>query len=109
MTIAYRRRLIDSPSYTLGHEEVEKALEEGIVFADGPRPLAVDVDEYGAAKGIRLAEQRLGDDGKLDEAGATWLPAETDLRRRRHPAEHRARARETPPHLDGRRRYPRLR
>jgi hypothetical protein len=32
-TIAYRKRLIDSPSYTLNHEEVEKALEEGIRFA----------------------------------------------------------------------------
>jgi len=32
VTIAYRRRLIDSPSYTLNHEEVEKALEEGIRF-----------------------------------------------------------------------------
>src|SRR6266498_2057083 len=29
VTIAYRRRLIDSPSYTLNHAEVEKALEEG--------------------------------------------------------------------------------
>src|SRR5262249_2385749 len=28
-TIAYRRRLIDAPSYTLNHEEVHKALEEG--------------------------------------------------------------------------------
>jgi hypothetical protein len=28
--------LVDSPSYTLNHEEVEKALEEGIVFAEGP-------------------------------------------------------------------------
>lgn len=33
-TIAYRKRLIDSPSYTLNHEEVEKALEEGIWFAE---------------------------------------------------------------------------
>src|SRR4051794_24817027 len=30
VTIAYRRRLIDSPSYTLNHEEVLKALEEDI-------------------------------------------------------------------------------
>ena len=37
-TIAYRRRLIDSPSYTLNHEEVEKALEEGIRFAEGLTP-----------------------------------------------------------------------
>src|SRR6266851_2176042 len=35
VTIAYRRRLVDSPSYTLNHEEVGKALEEGIVFAEG--------------------------------------------------------------------------
>ncbi len=34
VTIAYRRRLIDSPSYTLNHEEVSKALEEGIRFAE---------------------------------------------------------------------------
>src|SRR5207249_3140431 len=34
VTIAYRRRLIDSPSYTLNHEEVEKALEEGIAFCE---------------------------------------------------------------------------
>src|SRR5690606_35575786 len=39
-TIAYRRRLIDSPSYTLNHEEVEKALEEGVRFAAGLTPLA---------------------------------------------------------------------
>ncbi len=38
VTIAYRRRLIDSPSYTLNHEEVEKAMEEGIRFAEGLTP-----------------------------------------------------------------------
>ena len=51
VTIAYRRRLIDSPSYTLNHEEVEKALEEGIRFAEGLTPLAIEVDERGAAHG----------------------------------------------------------
>jgi len=34
-TVAYRRRLIDAPSYTLNHEEVAKALEEGVRFAEG--------------------------------------------------------------------------
>src|SRR5204862_39622 len=38
VTIAYRKRLIDSPSYTLNHEEVGKALEEGVVFAEGLSP-----------------------------------------------------------------------
>ena len=67
VTIVYRRRLVDSPSYTLNHEEVEKALEEGIWFAEGLSPLGVDVDNFGAVKGIRLK-------------GATtehWLPAHT--------------------------------
>ena len=49
VTIAYRRRLIDSPSYTLNHEEVQKALEEGIRFAEGLTPLAVEVDDTGCA------------------------------------------------------------
>src|SRR5262245_39015130 len=77
VTIAYRRRLIDSPSYTLNHEEVEKALEEGIAFAEGLIPLAIDVDEYGAVKGIRFGKQRYGDDGKWHEEGEHWLAAET--------------------------------
>src|SRR6185369_7206170 len=53
-TIAYRRRLIDSPSYTLNHEEVEKALEEGIRFAEGLTPLAVEVDAHGHACALEV-------------------------------------------------------
>jgi NADPH-dependent glutamate synthase beta subunit-like oxidoreductase/NAD(P)H-flavin reductase len=55
VTIAYRRRLIDSPSYTLNHEEVAKALEEAVRFAEGLTPRAVEVDVYGHAAGMRLA------------------------------------------------------
>ena len=67
VSMAYRRRLVDSPSYTLNHEEVEKALEEGIVFAEGLTPLAVDIDNYGAVKGVRFKH----------ETGEKWLPAHT--------------------------------
>jgi NADPH-dependent glutamate synthase beta subunit-like oxidoreductase/NAD(P)H-flavin reductase len=74
-TIAYRRRLIDSPSYTLNHEEVEKALEEGIVFAEGLTPRAVEADDYGAVSGIRFTRQTLGADGKWQGAGELRLPA----------------------------------
>ena len=51
-TIAYRRRMIDSPSYTLNHEEVAKALEEGIVFAEGLTPARIEVDRYGHASAV---------------------------------------------------------
>ncbi|MGH7213125.1 MAG: hypothetical protein ACREF1_16890, partial [Acetobacteraceae bacterium] len=54
-TIAYRRRLLDSPSYTLNHEEVAKALEEGVRFAEGLAPLAVETDAHGHASGLRLS------------------------------------------------------
>jgi NADPH-dependent glutamate synthase beta subunit-like oxidoreductase/NAD(P)H-flavin reductase len=77
VTIAYRRRLIDSPSYTLNHEEVGKALEEGIVFAEGLTPLAIEVDDYGDVSGIRFRKQHLGEDGTWQDAGEHRLPAET--------------------------------
>ncbi len=51
-TIAYRRRMIDSPSYTLNHEEVGKALEEGIVFAEGLTPVRIEVDAHGHAEAV---------------------------------------------------------
>ncbi len=54
VTIAYRRRLIDSPSYTLNHEEVAKALEEGIRFAERLTPEAVEVDQFGHAAALRV-------------------------------------------------------
>src|SRR5712672_131977 len=79
VTIAYRRRLIDSPSYTLNHEEVEKALEEGIAFAEGLSPLAVDVDNFGAVKGIHFNRQQLGEDGKWSTSGEHWMSAHTVL------------------------------
>jgi NADPH-dependent glutamate synthase beta subunit-like oxidoreductase/NAD(P)H-flavin reductase len=79
VTIAYRRRLVDSPSYTLNHEEVEKGLEEGIVFAEGLSPARVEVDEFGHARAIRLAAQKFDAAGKPAAAGEVELPARTIL------------------------------
>ena len=79
-TIAYRRRLIDSPSYTLNHEEVEKALEEGIRFAEGLTPLA-DRSGRGAATRARSVSRQHHNDGTAygSEYGAASLPARTIL------------------------------
>ena len=78
-TIAYRRRLIDSPSYTLNHEEVEKALEEGIRFAEGLTPLAVEVDGFGHASALRVSQHHNDGDGVWHEFGQTSLPARAIL------------------------------
>ncbi|HEY2133794.1 MAG TPA: FAD-dependent oxidoreductase [Acetobacteraceae bacterium] len=53
-TLAYRRRLVDSPSYTLNHEEVAKAMEEGVRFAEGLTPMEVVQDRFGHAQGLRV-------------------------------------------------------
>ncbi len=74
-TIAYRKRLIDSPSYTLNHEEVEKALEEGIWFAEGMTPTRVNVDTWGHTQSVQFAVQRHNEEGQWQDDGAVELPA----------------------------------
>ena len=56
---------------------MEKALEEGIAFAECLSPLAVEVDNYGAVKGMRFALRQIGTDGKWVAKGEHWLPAHT--------------------------------
>jgi NADPH-dependent glutamate synthase beta subunit-like oxidoreductase/NAD(P)H-flavin reductase len=78
-TIAYRRRLIDSPSYTLNHEEVHKAMEEGVRFAEGLTPLAIEVDKDGYASGLRVSVRHHDEDGKWTEVRQATLPARSVL------------------------------
>jgi NADPH-dependent glutamate synthase beta subunit-like oxidoreductase/NAD(P)H-flavin reductase len=73
-TLAYRKRLLDSPSYTLNHEEVEKALEEGIFFAENLTPKRVEVDEFGHVRALVAATT--GEGGTAIEVE---LPARTLL------------------------------
>jgi NADPH-dependent glutamate synthase beta subunit-like oxidoreductase/NAD(P)H-flavin reductase len=78
-TIAYRKRMVDSPSYTLNHEEIDKALEEGITFAECLTPLAIETDQYGHASGLKVAVQTKGEDGEWKDAGQTVMPAKAVL------------------------------
>ncbi len=77
VTVAYRRRMIDSPSYTLNHEEIEKALEEGIVFSEGLIPQSIDLDNYGAVRNIHFRKRDPGAVGTSEETGIHTLPAHT--------------------------------
>ncbi len=78
-TIAYRKRLIDSPSYTLNHEEVEKALEEGIWFAEGLTPVRVETDQWEHAHSVRFMVQALDEAGSWQKTGEAELPARAVL------------------------------
>jgi NAD(P)H-flavin reductase/NADPH-dependent glutamate synthase beta subunit-like oxidoreductase len=52
VTLAYRKRMADSPAYRLNHEEVIKALEEGIWFAENLDPREIVADERSHANAI---------------------------------------------------------
>jgi len=81
VTLAYRRRMIDSPSYTLNHEEVAKALEEGIHFAECLSPEEVHIDRFGHAEAIVMG--KLGWDAEKQKLVSTGdsatLPARSIL------------------------------
>jgi NADPH-dependent glutamate synthase beta subunit-like oxidoreductase/NAD(P)H-flavin reductase len=80
VTIAYRRRLIDAPSYTLNHEEVAKALEEGVRFAECLVPEEVEVDSSGSAMAVRFDKHRFDDGLGLSPTGdKVVIPAKTIL------------------------------
>ena len=79
-TLVYRRRLVDAPCYTLNHEEVHKALEEGIEFAECLAPVGVQVDAHGHAMGLEVELQTAGEDGRLAPSGQRQvLPARAIL------------------------------
>ncbi|MFB4204240.1 Dihydroorotate dehydrogenase B (NAD(+)), electron transfer subunit [wastewater metagenome] len=52
VTIAYRKGMNASPAYTRNHEELTKAMEEGLFYAEGLEPLYADVDRYDHVKSL---------------------------------------------------------
>jgi len=71
VAIAYRRAMEESPAYRLNHEEIIKALEEGISFVEGLEPQEAVPDEHGKLKAMRFLR---GGSGETVE-----LPARTCL------------------------------
>ena len=79
VTIAYRKRLIDSPSYTLNHEEIDKALQEGVRFIECIAPTSVETDAHGHVTAIRMAHQTLQGDRWSSGDSEMVLPARAVL------------------------------
>jgi NADPH-dependent glutamate synthase beta subunit-like oxidoreductase/NAD(P)H-flavin reductase len=78
VTIAYRKRMVDSPAYRLNHEEVIKALEEGIVFAENLNPVEAVPDGRGALSAMVFKREGRGQpeqDGTVTLAARTCLVA----------------------------------
>ncbi len=81
VTVAYRRRLIDAPSYTLNHEEVALALQEGIRFAECLTPEEVETDAYGHVAALHVSKHHFNaETGKMSSAGEmVRMPAKSIL------------------------------
>lgn len=65
VTVVYRRTLKKSPAYIQSHEEINKALEEGIFYAEGLTPKAARLDEQGHVQA--LVCQKHCHDGEIKE------------------------------------------
>lgn len=79
VSLVYRKRLQDSPAYRLNHEEVEKALEEGINFIELMNPTEAVADEFGAVKELIFERQSYNaETGKFANSGeSVTLEAKT--------------------------------
>ncbi len=73
VSIAYRRTLEESPAYRLNHEEVIKALEEGISFIESLEPSEAVPDEHGKLAAVRF--QRSGSGETVELPARTLLVA----------------------------------
>lgn len=60
-TLLYRKDLTEAPSYRGNHEEVFKALQEGVKFLPDASPLDILTDEKGQASGVKIRR------GSIDE------------------------------------------
>ncbi len=72
VTVVYRRGLNESPAYVRNHEEVVKALEEGIYYLDGLDPLWVELDRYDHVEAL-VCRPRKSEDGR-------WLSMPKEVR-----------------------------
>jgi len=52
VSIVYRRSMQESPAYKRNHEELGKALEEGVLYAEALEPKTVLLDEQGWCKAL---------------------------------------------------------
>ncbi len=79
VSLIYRKRLQDSPAYRLNHEEVQKALEEGIDFIELMNPYEAVPDEFGAVKELIFDRVHHNPEtGKFEDTGKlVGFPART--------------------------------
>ncbi|MDA8363472.1 MAG: FAD-dependent oxidoreductase [Gammaproteobacteria bacterium] len=69
VTVAYRRGMNESPAYTRNHEEIIKALEEGIYYAEGLDPKEAITDRFGQVEALLCRQLSRNADGSWEDTG----------------------------------------
>ncbi len=79
VSLIYRKRLQDSPAYRLNHEEVQKALEEGINFVENMNPVEAVPDKSGAVEALIFEKLNyIAETNKFENSGELHtFPART--------------------------------
>ncbi len=75
VTIAYRKGLNASPAYIRNHEEIIKATEEGLYYAEGLEPMRAVVDDHGHVRELVLRRMRREEGRWLATGEEVKLPA----------------------------------
>ncbi|MDI1229611.1 MAG: pyridine nucleotide-disulfide oxidoreductase [Methylobacter sp.] len=68
VTLFYRKGISDAPAYRQNHEEIAKALEEGIALAEGMSPIAALADQYGHLNAVEFDKLVL-EEGRWNNSG----------------------------------------
>ncbi|MDN5848639.1 MAG: pyridine nucleotide-disulfide oxidoreductase [Nitrococcus sp.] len=75
VTLAYRKGVNASPAYIRNHEEVVRATEEGLFYAEGLEPLYVELDGYGHVQSLVCRRMKCEEGRWLATREEVTLPA----------------------------------
>jgi NADPH-dependent glutamate synthase beta subunit-like oxidoreductase len=79
VSIVYRKRMEDSPAYRHNHEELQKALEEGVHYRECLQPVAAICDAYGAVQSMRFERLEKTEEGWRVTDDEVTIPARSVL------------------------------
>jgi NADPH-dependent glutamate synthase beta subunit-like oxidoreductase/NAD(P)H-flavin reductase len=75
VTLTYRKGMNASPAYTRNHEEIIKAMEEGLYYIEGLEPLRAELDRYGHVVALTCRRMKCVEGRWLATSEEVALPA----------------------------------
>ncbi|MDH3639839.1 MAG: pyridine nucleotide-disulfide oxidoreductase, partial [Gammaproteobacteria bacterium] len=79
VTIVYRRSMNESPAYLRNHEEIIKAMEEGLYYIEGLEPVRAELDRFDHVEHLVCRNRHKKDGRWLASGKETRLPARAIL------------------------------